>query len=59
MCHDHTASNSTVICTDIILLDFILQDGVTALMVAIHHGSSGVTEVLLGAKADVNIITKV
>ena len=41
------------------ILTFILQDGVTAPMVAIHHGSSGVTEVLLGAKADVKIITKV
>ena len=41
------------------VLTLILQNGVTALMVAIHHGSSGVTEVLLGVKADVNIITKV
>ena len=38
------------------IINFIcIQDGVTSLMIAVYHGSSEVIDILLNAKADVNI----
>ena len=39
----------------LVLVVFALKDGVTPLMVAVHHGFSRAVKVLMKAKPDVNL----
>jgi len=41
----------------LLLATYLSQDGVTALMIALHHDSSTVVEVLFRGKPDVNMVT--
>ena len=42
-----------------ILISLLLQENVTALMIAVYHGHSHIVEVLTRLKSDVNLQTKV
>ena len=40
-------------------ITFVIQGGLTALMVATHHDSDAIVHHLLRAKADVNVVAEV